>query len=196
MDAETTVSEHFAENIATNQAAAEQLGPSIARAGQLMASSLLDEGKILSCGNGGSAMDSQRFSSKLLNRFERERPGLPALSLAADPSSLTSISNDYAYEDVFAKQVRALGRSNDILLAISSSGNSESVNRAIVAAHDRGMKVVALSGRDGGRMAALLDADDVEIRVPANRTARIQEAHLLAIHCLCDLIDSALLGDA
>lgn len=196
MDAETTVSEHFAENIATNQAAAEQLGPSIARAGQLMASSLLDEGKILSCGNGGSAMDSQRFSSKLLNRFERERPGLPALSLAADPSSLTSISNDYAYEDVFAKQVRALGRSNDILLAISSSGNSESVNRAIVAAHDRGMKVVALSGRDGGRMAALLDADDVEIRIPANRTARIQEAHLLAIHCLCDLIDSALLGDA
>ena len=196
MDAETTVSEHFAENIATNQAAAEQLGPSIARAGQLMASSLLDEGKILSCGNGGSAMDSQRFSSKLLNRFERERPGLPALSLAADPSSLTSIANDYAYEDVFAKQVRALGRSNDILLAISSSGNSESVNRAIVAAHDRGMKVVALSGRDGGRMAALLDADDVEIRVPATRTARIQEVHLLLIHCLCDLIDSALLGDA
>ena len=196
MDAETTVSEHFAENIATNQAAAEQLGPSIARAGQLMASSLLDEGKILSCGNGGSAMDSQRFSSKLLNRFERERPGLPALSLAADPSSLTSIANDYAYEDVFAKQVRALGRSNDILLAISSSGNSESVNRAIVAAHDRGMKVVALSGRDGGRMAALLDAEDIEIRVPANRAARIQEVHLLAIHCLCDLIDSALLGDA
>ena len=196
MDAETTVSEHFAENIAAHQAAAEQLGPSIARAGQLMASALLDEGKILSCGNGGSAMDSQRFSSKLLNRFERERPGLPAMSLAADPSSLTSIANDYAYEDVFAKQVRALGRSNDILLAISSSGNSESVNRAIVAAHDRGMKVVALSGRDGGRMAALLEADDIEIRVPANRTARIQEVHLLAIHCLCDLIDSALLGDA
>jgi D-sedoheptulose 7-phosphate isomerase len=195
MDAETRVNEHFAENIATNQAAAEQLGPSIARAGQLMASSLLDEGKILSCGNGGSAADSQRFSSKLLNRFERERPGLPALGLAADSSSLTAIANDYAYEDVFAKQVRALGRSNDILLAISSSGNSENVNRAIVAAHDRGMTVVALSGGDGGRMAALLDADDIEIRVPATRTARIQEVHLVVIHCLCDLIDSALLGD-
>jgi D-sedoheptulose 7-phosphate isomerase len=195
MDAETRVSEHFAENIATNQAAVEQLGPSIARAGQLIASSLLDEGKILSCGNGGSAADSQRFSSKLLNRFERERPGLPALALAADSSSLTSIANDYAYEDVFAKQVRALGRRNDVLLAISSSGNSENVNRAIVAAHDRGMTVVALSGRDGGRMAALLDADDIEIRVPATRAARIQELHLLIIHCLCDLIDATLLGD-
>jgi D-sedoheptulose 7-phosphate isomerase len=195
MDAETRVHDHFVEYIATSQAAADQLCPSIARAGQLMASSLLDEGKILSCGNGGSAADSQRFSSKLLNRFERERPGLPALSLGADSSSLTSIANDYAFEDVFAKQVRALGRRDDILLAISSSGNSENVNRAIVAAHDRGMTVVALSGRDGGRMAALLDADDIEIRVPATRAARIQEVHLLIIHCLCDLIDSALLGD-
>lgn len=195
MDAETRVSEHFAESIATSQAAAGQLRPSIVRAGQMMASSLLDEGKILSCGNGGSAADSQHFSSKLLNRFERERPGLPAIALTTDSSTLTSIANDYAYEDIFAKQVRALGRSNDILLAISTSGNSENVNRAIVAAHDRGMKVVTLSGRDGGRMAALLEADDIEIRVPATRTARIQEVHLLAIHCLCELIDSALLGD-
>ncbi len=196
MDAETRVKEHFAESIATNQAAAEQLGPCIARAGQMMASALLDEGKILSCGNGGSAADSQHFSSKLLNRFERERPGLPAMALTTDSSTLTSIANNYAYEEIFAKQVRALGRSNDILLAISSSGNSENVNRAILSAHDRGMKVVALSGRDGGRMAGLLDGDDIEIRAPATRSARIHEVHLVAIHCLCDLIDNALLGDA
>jgi D-sedoheptulose 7-phosphate isomerase len=125
-----------------------------------------------------------------------ERPGLPAMALTTDSSTITSIANDYAYEDIFAKQVRALGRQNDVLLAISTSGNSENVNRAIVAAHERGMKVVALSGRDGGRMAALLGDDDVEIRVPATRTARIQEVHLVAIHCLCDLIDTTLLGDA
>jgi D-sedoheptulose 7-phosphate isomerase len=157
---------------------------------------LLDEGKILSCGNGGSAGDSQHFSSELLNRFERERPGLPAMALTTDSSTLTSIANDYAYEDIFAKQIRALGRQNDVLLAISTSGNSENVNRAIVAAHERGMKVVALSGRDGGRMAALLGEDDIEIRVPATRTARIQEVHLVVIHSLCDLIDTTLLGDA
>lgn len=196
MDAETRVKEHFAESIATKQASSEQLSLSIASAGQLMASALLDDGKILSCGNGGSAGDSQHFSSELLNRFERERPGLPAMALTTDSSTVTSIANDYAYEDIFAKQVRALGRQNDVLLAISTSGNSENVNRAIVAAHERGMKVVALSGRDGGRMAALLADEDVEIRVPATRTARIQEVHLVAIHCLCDLIDTALLGDA
>ena len=196
MDAETRVREHFAESIAVKQAAAEALSQSITSAGQLMASALLDEGKILSCGNGGSAGDSQHFSSELLNRFERERPGLPAMALTTDSSTLTSIANDYAYEDIFAKQIRALGRQNDVLLAISTSGNSENVNRAIVAAHERGMKVVALSGRDGGRMAALLGDDDVEIRVPATRTARIQEVHLVVIHSLCDLIDTTLLGDA
>ena len=196
MDAETRVKEHFAESIAVKQASAEALSQSITSAGQLMASALLDEGKILSCGNGGSAGDSQHFSSELLNRFERERPGLPAMALTTDSSTLTSIANDYAYEDIFAKQIRALGRQNDVLLAISTSGNSENVNRAIVAAHERGMKVVALSGRDGGRMAALLGDDDVEIRVPATRTARIQEVHLVVIHSLCDLIDTTLLGDA
>lgn len=196
MDAETRVREHFAESIAVKQAAAEVLIQSISSAGQLMASSLLDEGKILSCGNGGSAGDAQHFSSELLNRFERERPGLPAMALTTDSSTLTSIANDYAYEDIFAKQIRALGRQNDVLLAISTSGNSENVNRAIVAAHERGMKVVALSGRDGGRMAALLGDDDVEVRVPATRTARIQEVHLVVIHSLCDLIDTTLLGEA
>jgi len=194
MDAESRVRAHFSESIATKQAAAEQLKDSIPAAGRLMTDALLDDGKILSCGNGGSAGDSQHFSSELLNRFERERPGLPAVALTTDTSTLTSIANDYSYEDIFAKQIRALGRQNDVLLAISTSGNSENVCRAIVAAHERGMRVVALTGRDGGRMAGLLDGEDVEIRVPASRTARIQEVHLLVIHCLCDLIDTTLLG--
>lgn len=195
MDAESLVSEHFAESVATKQAAAHVLAPAIARAGQLMAQSLLDDGKILSCGNGGSAADSQHFSGELLNRFEMERPGLPAIALTTDSSTLTSIANDYAYEDIFAKQITALGRENDVLLAISTSGNSENVNRAIAAAHDRAMRVVALSGRDGGRMAGLLSDEDVEIRVPAERTARIQEVHLVVLHCLCDLIDRTILGE-
>lgn len=195
MDAEDRVRDHFAESVAVKQLAGEQLAERIAAGGQLMSQSLLDDGKILSCGNGGSAGDAQHFSSELLNRFEMERPGLPAMALTTDSSTLTSIANDYAYEDIFAKQVRALGRSGDVLLAISTSGNSENVNRAIVAAHERGVTVVALSGRDGGRMAGLLEETDVEIRVPADRTARIQEVHLVAIHCLCDLIDTILLGN-
>jgi D-sedoheptulose 7-phosphate isomerase len=194
MDAESLVLEHFAESVATKQAAANVLGPAIARAGQLMAQSLLDEGKIFSCGNGGSAADAQHFAAELLNRFEIERPGLPAIALTTDTSTLTSIANDYAFEDIFAKQVSALCRQNDVLLAISTSGNSENVNRAIVAAHERAAKVVALSGRDGGRMAGLLSDNDVEIRVPAERTARIQEVHILILHCLCDVVDRTLLG--
>ena len=194
MDPLTRVREHFAESIATKQTAADALAESIAAAGQLMADALLSDGKILSCGNGGSAADAQHFSSELLNRFEMERPGLPAVALTTDASTVTSISNDYSYEEIFSKQVRALGKPQDILLGISTSGNSENVIRAIDAAHERGMKVVALSGRDGGRMAELFEEGDVEIRVPATRTARIQEVHLLAIHCLCDLIDTTLLG--
>jgi D-sedoheptulose 7-phosphate isomerase len=194
MDAESRVRAHFSESIATKQAAADQLSQSIPAAGRLMTDALLDDGKILSCGNGGSAGDSQHFSSELLNRFEMERPGLPAMALTTDTSTLTSIANDYSYEDIFSKQIRALGRQNDVLLAISTSGNSENVCRAILAAHERAMRVVALTGRDGGRMAGLLTEDDVEIRVPASRTARIQEVHLLVIHCLCDLIDTTLLG--
>jgi D-sedoheptulose 7-phosphate isomerase len=194
MDGETRVKAHFAESIATKQAAASLLGPGIVAAGQLMCQALLDDGKILSCGNGGAAGEAQHFSSELLNRFEMERPGLPAVALTTDTSTLTSIANDYTFEDIFAKQIRALGRQNDLLLAISTSGNSENVCRAVIAAHERAMKVVALTGGDGGRVADLLAEDDVEIRVPANRTARIQEAHLLIIHCLCDLIDTTLLG--
>ncbi len=196
MDPVTRVREHFAESIATKENAVGVISDSIAAAGDLMARSLLDDGKILSCGNGGSAADSQHFSSELLNRFEMERPGLPAMALTTDSSTLTSISNDYAYDEIFSKQVRALGKAQDVLLGISTSGNSENVIRAISAAHERGMKVVALTGRDGGRMADLCAPNDVEIRVPATRTARIQEVHLVVIHCLCDLIDTALLGGA
>ncbi|MDX1403206.1 MAG: phosphoheptose isomerase [Woeseiaceae bacterium] len=194
MDAESLVKEHFTESIASKQAAAEALAPAIVRAAQLMSRALLDEGKIFSCGNGGSAADAQHFAAELINRFEMERPGLPAIALTTDSSALTSIANDYSYEEIFAKQITALGRDNDVLLAISTSGNSENVNRAIDAAHERAVKIVALSGRDGGRMAHLLDDSDVEIRVPAERTARIQEVHILVLHCLCDLIDRTLLG--
>lgn len=194
MDAEKIVQEHFAESIAVKQASADQLVTSIASAGQLMSQSLLNDGKILSCGNGGSAGDAQHFSAELLNRFEMERPGLPGMALTTDSSTITAIANDYSYAEIFAKQVRALGRKEDVLLAISTSGNSENVSRAIVAAHESEMQVVVLSGRDGGRMADLLEGRDIEIRVPATRTARIQEVHLVVLHCLCDLIDTIMPG--
>ncbi len=185
---------NFHESIQTKQHAVELLAPAIADAAELMTQCLLKEGKILSCGNGGSAGDAQHFSSELLNRFERERPGLPAMALTTDSSTITSIANDYDYSQVFSKQVRALGRGGDVLLAISTSGNSANVLAAIGAAHDRQMRVVALTGRDGGTMATALIEGDVEIRVPAQVTARIQETHLLVIHCLCDLIDLHLFG--
>jgi D-sedoheptulose 7-phosphate isomerase len=168
--------------------------PAIDAAGSMLAQRLQDGGKVLSCGNGGSAGDAQHFSSELLNRFEMERPPLAAVALTTDTSTLTSIANDYAYNDIFSKQVAALGTAKDVLLAISTSGNSANVIRAIDMAHDRGMGVVALTGCDGGEMAGALDKGDVEIRVPADRTARIQEVHLLIIHCLCDLIDQQLFG--
>ena len=194
MDPLSRVRDHFAESIATKQTSADAIAESIAVAGRVMSDALLADCKILSCGNGGSAADAQHFSSELLNRFEMERPGLPAMALTTDASTITSISNDYSYEEIFSKQVRALGKPGDVLLGISTSGNSENVIRAINAAHERGMKVVAFSGRDGGRMADMFAEGDVEIRVPATRTARIQEVHLLVIHCLCDLIDTTLLG--
>jgi len=155
---------------------------------------LLNDGKILSCGNGGSAGDAQHFSSELLNRFERERPGLPAMALTTDSSTLTAIANDYSYSEVFSKQVTALGQTGDVLLVISTSGNSANVTAAIKAGHDRQMSIVALTGRDGGEMAKLITKDDIEIRIPSHSTARIQEVHLLVIHCLCDLIDNQLFG--
>ncbi len=188
------ITQNFNDSIATKQRALDLLGAPIARAAGVCIEALLSDGKILSCGNGGSAGDAQHFSSEMLNRFERERPGLPAIALTADSSTLTSIANDYHYSEVFARQVRALGKRGDVLLAISTSGNSENIVRAAVAAQERGLRVVALTGRDGGALAYALKDEDVEIRVPSQSTARIQEVHLLAIHCLCDLIDHHLLG--
>ncbi|MBQ0742657.1 MULTISPECIES: phosphoheptose isomerase [Halopseudomonas] len=194
MDMQHRIRQLFTDSIETKTRAMEVLGPSIEQASQLMVNCLLNEGKILTCGNGGSAGDAQHFSSELLNRFERERPSLPALALTTDSSTITSIANDYSYDEIFSKQIRALGQPGDVLLAISTSGNSGNVLQAIQAAHDRDMLVVALNGRDGGAMTSLLLPEDAEIRVPARSTARIQEVHLLAIHCLCDLIDRQLFG--
>ncbi len=186
---------HFGASIETKTLAAEELPPYIERAAAVMVNALLNGGKILTCGNGGSAGDAQHFSSELLNRFERERPSLPAIALTTDSSTVTSIANDYSYNEIFSKQIRALGNAGDVLLAISTSGNSANVVQAIQAAHEREMTVVALTGKDGGHMASLITPDDVEIRVPAFVTARIQEVHLLVIHCLCDLIDCSLFGE-
>lgn len=168
----------------------------VTKAAVVMADALLNERKILVCGNGGSAADAQHFSAEMLNRFERERPGLPALALTTDSSTLTSIGNDYRFEDIFAKQVRALGQPGDVLLAISTSGNSANINLAVDAAHERGMACVALNGRNGGRLTAMLADGDVDICVAGPSTARIQEVHGIVIHCLCDLIDYQLLGEA
>ena len=184
----------FADSIATKQKAATVLPEAILAGGHVMVQCLLDGGKILSCGNGGSAGDAQHFSSELLNRFERERPSLPAMALTTDSSTLTSIANDYHYNEIFAKQIRALGQPGDVLLAISTSGNSANVIEAMRAAHERNMLIVSMTGRDGGKMAALMQKSDVEIRVPSSSTARIQEVHLLVIHSLCDFIDTQLFG--
>ncbi len=194
MNLQDRVKQHFTASIETKTHALEILAGPVAAAAEVMVQSLLTEGKILSCGNGGSAGDSQHFSSELLNRFERERPSLPAIALTTDTSTLTSIANDYSYAEIFAKQIRALGRKGDVLLAISTSGNSANVLEALKVAHQRGLRVVALTGNTGGKMREQLRSDDVEICVPSVVTARIQEVHLLVIHCLCDLIDTQLFG--
>jgi len=185
----------FTDSIETKQVNLPLIAAPIKDAAEMMVNCLLEGGKILCCGNGGSAGDAQHFSSEMLNRFERERPGLPAIALTTDSSTLTSIANDYAYQEIFAKQISALGHPGDILLAISTSGNSLNVLRAMETAKEQQMKVVALSGRDGGKLASLLHKEDREIRVDSPSTARIQEVHLLIIHCLCDLIDTQLLGE-
>jgi len=194
MDLHSRISQQFQDSIQTKQRAADALAGSIAQAVELMAVCLRENGKILACGNGGSAADSQHFAAELLNRFELERPGLAAIALTTDTSTLTSIANDYAFELVFSRQVRALGQPGDVLLAISTSGNSRNVIEAMRAAHECAMKVVALTGRGGGRMAELLADGDIHLSVPAERTSRIQEVHLLTLHCLCDGIDCLLLG--
>lgn len=190
----TRVQDHFRDSMAALENAMQSLAPRIAAAGQRMGQALLADRKILACGNGGSAADAQHFSAELLNRFERERPGLPGIALTTDASTITSIANDYHFDDVFAKQVRALGQAGDVLLGISTSGNSPNVLRAIDAAHERNMVCITLTGRDGGKVPALLSEEDIDLCVAASSTARIQEVHGLIIHCLCDLIDYQLLG--
>jgi D-sedoheptulose 7-phosphate isomerase len=192
----TRVRHHFRDSMTALQDAMETLSPRIAAAAQRMGQALLADRKILACGNGGSAADAQHFSAELLNRFERERPGLPGIALTTDTSTITSIANDYHFDDIFAKQVRALGQSGDVLLGITTSGNSPNVLRAIEAAHERNLVCVALTGRDGGKVPPLLTDEDIHICVPTSSTARIQEVHGLVIHCLCDLIDYQLLGQA
>ena len=195
MDHTPRIRQHFAESAKLKLDAVDALAPLIAEAAGVLTASLLADGKILACGNGGSASDAQHFAAEMVGRFERERPELPAISLSTDTSILTAVANDYAFEQVFAKQVRALGARGDVLLAISTSGNSANVIAAIEAAHEREMRVVALTGKGGGRIGSLLATGDVHLCVPHDRTARIQEVHLLAIHCLCDAIDNTLLGD-
>ena len=194
MELADRIGQHFQDSIAVKQQSLEVLIEPIHRAGEAMVNSLLNNGKILSCGNGGSAGDAQHFSAELLNRFEKERPGLPAMALTTESSTLTGIANVYSYEEIFSKQVSALGQAGDILLAISTSGNSANVAAAMKAAQEREMLTVVLSGNDGGTMASLLAEQDIEIRVPSRRTARIQEVHLVVIHCLCDFIDTQLFG--
>jgi D-sedoheptulose 7-phosphate isomerase len=189
------VAAHFTESANLKLSASESLAAPIARGGALLAESLRGGGKVMACGNGGSAADSQHFAAELVNRFEMERPPLAAVALSTDTSTLTSIANDYSYVQIFSKQVRALGRRGDVLLAISTSGNSANVIEAIHAAHELGARVIALTGNGGGKMAATLRADDVHVCVPHKVTARIQEVHLLVLHCLCDAIDFQLFGE-
>ena len=194
MDLRAQISRHFKDSVTVKQKAADKLVDPIQQAGDKIVQCMLNNGKILSCGNGGSAADAQHFSAELVNRFEKERPGLPAFALTTDSSTLTAIANDYNYNQIFSKQITALGQPGDVLLAISTSGNSANVLEAINASHEREMIIVALTGKDGGSIARLLKEQDIEIRIPSNRTARIQEVHLLVIHCLCDFIDTQLFG--
>jgi D-sedoheptulose 7-phosphate isomerase len=187
--------QHFADSISVKQEGSFLLPTQVAKATVLMSKCLHEGGKVMACGNGGSAADAQHFAAELMGRFERERRELAALALTTDTSILTAIGNDYSFEDVFSKQVRGIGRANDILIAISTSGNSKNVIKAIEAAKKIGIHIIALTGNGGGKMASLLSGDDVHLCVPASRTARIQETHLLLLHCLCDGVDHVLFDE-
>ena len=194
MNLQDRIINHFSDSIQTKQDAMNNLCELIEFASQKIVEALVDDKKVLCCGNGGSAGDAQHFSSEMLNRFERERPALPAIALTTDSSTITSIANDYHFDEVFAKQIRALGQAGDILLIYTSSGNSGNLLRAAKVAQDKEMTVIALTGKDGGGLAQNLKESDIEIRVPSMSTARVQEVHLLITHCLCDLIDHQLFG--
>lgn len=194
MDLIARVAENFEDSARTKLEAVDLLAAPVAAAIETLTQSLLNGGKILACGNGGSAADAQHFAAELVGRFEAERGELAAIALTTDSSILTAVANDYAFSQIFARQVRALGHAGDVLLAISTSGNSGNVIEAINAAHEHEMRVIALTGRDGGQIGELLRDEDIHLCVPAQRTARIQETHLLIIHCLCDGIDALLLG--
>ena len=193
---DSTIQRAFAASIETKQDSANALGEPIELASTLLNRALLDGQKILVCGNGGSAADAQHFSAELLNRYDRDRPGLPAIALTVDSSTITAIANDYDYQQIYSKQVTALGQPGDILVAISTSGQSPNITEAVLAANEKEMPVIALTGKDGGVMAQLLSQNSVEIRVPSMVTARIQEVHILVLHILCELLDLQLLGPA
>ncbi|MEN9768787.1 MAG: hypothetical protein RLZZ180_417 [Pseudomonadota bacterium] len=192
---EQRIEQHFIDSADLKYQAAQLLSKPIAAAVQAILASVTSGGKVLACGNGGSAADAQHFAAEFVGRYERERPELAAIALTTDSSILTAIANDYDFNAIFAKQVRALGGAGDVLLAISTSGNSANVLAAIESAHERDMVVVALTGKGGGKIGQLLRETDVHISVPHERTARIQEVHLLALHCICDGVDTQLLGD-
>ena len=195
MDLAAHLRTHFEEGAELRRALAKTLPADIARAGEALAAALKSGRKALACGNGGSAADSQHFAAELVGRFERERPGLPAVALTVDSSALTAIANDYDFDRVFSKQIEALGVAGDVLLGISTSGNSRNVVEAIRAAQAKGLVVIALTGRDGGAMAKMLRPGDFHLNVPHPRTMRVQEMHLLAIHCLCEVVDNLLFGE-
>ncbi|MGL4604401.1 MAG: phosphoheptose isomerase [Iodobacter sp.] len=194
MDLAQRIRQHFLDSIDAKQMAMELLSPGIRTGAEKMVQTFISDGKILTCGNGGSAADAQHFAAEMVGRFERERPGLAAVALSTDTSAITAIANDYDYDLVFSKQVHALGRPGDLLIAISTSGNSANVISAIHAAHDRQMNVIAFTGRDGGQIGEILSGEDVHLCVPVQRTARIQEVHITMIHALCDAVDFMLLG--
>ncbi len=195
MNLSDRVFDHFAESIKAKQDNQELLAEATAAAIELMFAALVNDGKVLACGNGGSAADAQHFAAELVGRFEMERMGLAGIALTTDTSALTAIANDYDFNRVFSKQVEALGRSGDVLLAISTSGNSANIIAAIEAAHERDMRVVALTGKDGGQIAHILQDHDILLNVAHQRTARIQEIHILLIHAICDGIDQLLMGN-
>lgn len=192
---EQRIQQQFFDSADLKYAAAEVLTRPVSDAAMVLLNTITSGGKVLACGNGGSAGDAQQFAAKFVGRFERERPGLAALSLSTDTAILTAIGNDYAFDQVYAKQVQAIGAPGDVLLAITTSGHSANILEAIDAAHQKDMVVVALTGRGGGKVNAALREGDIHICVPHDRTARIQEVHLLVLHCLCDAVDVSLLGE-